>query len=593
MSAYGTKVIAVLDTQSAFGITIKQLKENVDTLLASFSTLTGLAPETLDTLAEIASAIQDLQARTTTLEFDPTTQTLLDAALALKADIASPTFTGTPVAPTATAGTNTTQLATTAFVSTAVSNVIDAAPAALDTLNELAAALSDDSDFATTITNSIAAVQTDVDANETASDAAEAALSARLDTLEADPTTATALAAVQADVDANETASDAAEAALSARITTLEADPTTATALAAVQADVDANETASDSADAALSGRLDTLEADPTTQTIVDALETALDGRLDVLELDPTTQTLLDAEATTRGDADNLLSGRLDTLEVANNNRGGGISSTAFQFKTDTTQGAASGTLRFNNATPASVTELYVSYTNKSGVDLQNVYPELLKSGVRIYIQTESDATKYLAADINGAITDNGSDFTIPVTNLVVGNLPSNNDKVQFAVVGTTSITAALDGRLDVLEADPTTATALTNGLALKADLAGATFTGDVIVDEGDGPTIKLETSQTGNAGIVINGASGVYAYIDTAAGFANDSLQVYSGLFWVRAINGGDGTAMFDGDVTLNSGLTFSNGLTDAADDTAAASAGIAVGQIYRNGSQLMIRVS
>ena len=68
MSAYGKKVVAILDTQSAFGITIKQLKENVDTLQASFSTLTGLAPGTLDTLQEIATAIQTLQTRATTLE---------------------------------------------------------------------------------------------------------------------------------------------------------------------------------------------------------------------------------------------------------------------------------------------------------------------------------------------------------------------------------------------------------------------------------------------------------------------------------------------------------------------------------------------
>ena len=89
-----------------------------------------------------------------------------DAAIALKADIASPTFTGTPAAPTAGAGTNTTQLATTAFVAAAVANVIDSAPGALDTLNELAAALGDDANFSTTVTNSIAAVQADVDQNE-------------------------------------------------------------------------------------------------------------------------------------------------------------------------------------------------------------------------------------------------------------------------------------------------------------------------------------------------------------------------------------------------------------------------------------------
>ena len=71
----------------------------------------------------------------------------------------SPTLSGTPAAPTANAGTNTTQIATTAFVQTAVSNLVDAAPTTLNTLNELAAALGDDPNFATTVTNSIAGKQ--------------------------------------------------------------------------------------------------------------------------------------------------------------------------------------------------------------------------------------------------------------------------------------------------------------------------------------------------------------------------------------------------------------------------------------------------
>ena len=134
----------------------------------------------------------------------------------------------------------------------------------------------------------VAAVQADVDANETASDAAESALSGRLDTLEADATTATAVAAVQSDVDQNETDADAADAALSGRLDVLEADPTTATAVAAVQADVDQNESDADAAiageattranaDTALSGRLDTLEADPTTATAVAAVQADVD----------------------------------------------------------------------------------------------------------------------------------------------------------------------------------------------------------------------------------------------------------------------------------------------------------------------------
>lgn len=55
---------------------------------------------------------------------NPVQNKVIDAALEQKASLASPTFTGTPKAPTATAGTNTTQIATTAFVSTAVANAI-------------------------------------------------------------------------------------------------------------------------------------------------------------------------------------------------------------------------------------------------------------------------------------------------------------------------------------------------------------------------------------------------------------------------------------------------------------------------------------
>jgi hypothetical protein len=73
-----------------------------------------------------------------------------------KAPLASPTFTGTPAAPTAAASTNTTQLATTAFVQSAVSSLIASAPGALDTLDELAAAMGDDANFATTVTNALA-----------------------------------------------------------------------------------------------------------------------------------------------------------------------------------------------------------------------------------------------------------------------------------------------------------------------------------------------------------------------------------------------------------------------------------------------------
>jgi hypothetical protein len=63
---------------------------------------------------------------------------------------------GTPTAPTAEQTTNTTQLASTAFVRTAIAELIDSSPDLLNTLNELAAAIGNDENFATTVTNSIA-----------------------------------------------------------------------------------------------------------------------------------------------------------------------------------------------------------------------------------------------------------------------------------------------------------------------------------------------------------------------------------------------------------------------------------------------------
>lgn len=72
-----------------------------------------------------------------------------------KAPIESPSLTGTPTAPTAAQGTNNTQIATTAYVRAAISALVGSSPEALDTLNELAEALGNDPNFATTMTNAL------------------------------------------------------------------------------------------------------------------------------------------------------------------------------------------------------------------------------------------------------------------------------------------------------------------------------------------------------------------------------------------------------------------------------------------------------
>ncbi|EET3003664.1 phage tail protein [Escherichia coli] len=116
---------------------------------AAITALINGAPATLDTLKEIAAAINN----------DPKFSTTINNALALKAPLSSPALTGTPTAPTAAQSANNTQIATTAFVKSAIAAMVGSAPAALDTLNELAAALGNDPNFSTTVLNALAGKQ--------------------------------------------------------------------------------------------------------------------------------------------------------------------------------------------------------------------------------------------------------------------------------------------------------------------------------------------------------------------------------------------------------------------------------------------------
>ncbi|HGB9361071.1 TPA: phage tail protein [Escherichia coli] len=75
------------------------------------------------------------------------------------APLSSPALTGKPTAPTAAQTANDTQLANTAFVKAAIAALVASSPEALDTLNELAAALGNDPNFATTMTNALAGKQ--------------------------------------------------------------------------------------------------------------------------------------------------------------------------------------------------------------------------------------------------------------------------------------------------------------------------------------------------------------------------------------------------------------------------------------------------
>lgn len=89
----------------------------------------------------------------------PSTVKQLNDDLQLKANRHSPTFTGVVKAPTPAADSNDTSVSTTAWVRQAIAELVDSSPETLDTLSEIAAALGNDPNFATTITNQLAGKQ--------------------------------------------------------------------------------------------------------------------------------------------------------------------------------------------------------------------------------------------------------------------------------------------------------------------------------------------------------------------------------------------------------------------------------------------------
>ena len=93
---------------------------------------------------------------TTELNYVDGVTSSIQTQIDTKAPLVSPSLTGIPTAPTAASNTNTTQIATTAYVQSELTDLIDGAPGTLDTLNELAAAINDDANYNTTLTTALA-----------------------------------------------------------------------------------------------------------------------------------------------------------------------------------------------------------------------------------------------------------------------------------------------------------------------------------------------------------------------------------------------------------------------------------------------------
>jgi hypothetical protein len=158
--ANGTIIDADVNASAAIAQSkIANLTTDLSAKLASATAATTYAPIAsptfTGTVAGITSTMVGLGNVDNTSDANKPVSTATTTALALKANLASPALTGTPTAPLAATGTNTTQIATTSFVQQELSVLTTGAPAALNTLDELAAALGDDANYAATITTAL------------------------------------------------------------------------------------------------------------------------------------------------------------------------------------------------------------------------------------------------------------------------------------------------------------------------------------------------------------------------------------------------------------------------------------------------------
>jgi hypothetical protein len=129
----------VLTANSSTAIGLEWVTPTVYATVANLSVLSNTVTSVSSNVDTVSSSVSDLS-----------------NTVSLKANIASPTFTGVPLAPTAANTVNNTQIATTAYVKTVINDLINSAPATLDTLGEIATSLANNASLSSTLTTSIA-----------------------------------------------------------------------------------------------------------------------------------------------------------------------------------------------------------------------------------------------------------------------------------------------------------------------------------------------------------------------------------------------------------------------------------------------------
>ena len=552
-SNYLQQVTAVIDTTSTFGTTLKQLKDNVTALQTQMSTLLADAPGTLDTLNEIAGAINDDPAFFSSMATANTTlQTNIDNL--------------TAAAATARTALQTALQANIDGVATNLTTETTARGAAIAAID-----------------STIAGVQSDVDQNEADADAA---LATKFDKAGGVLTGSLAIAKSFPDVEL--------KAGDEKRILFSDAGGGSTAAIKHVSTTLDfyAGGIAAGNKEMSIGTDgvdVSALKIDGTAVTPSAAEINAFDGRLDALEADPVTKTYVDTQVTTLVDA---APGALDTLnelaaalgDDANfattiTNSIAAVQADVDQNESDSDAAIAALQLDVNQNETDADAAIASETTARTNADtalsgrLDTLEADPTTATALAAVQADVDANEITAAN---AVT--------AAAGVAAAATAAQNTAMLAAV-------AAVQGDVDANEVDADTA------IALKANKAGDTFTGDILLKNPSGNAVALRLSRADHP--------------DMSCEWKISPSYVSSSKECLSVLAAGQPVAHFDerqrvsinktdpdhtldvaGDGKFSTGLHV-GGLTDAANDSAAATAGVAVNQLYRNGSVVMIRVS
>ena len=453
-------------------------------------------------------------------------------------------------------GDNSTKIATTQYTDRAIASLIDSAPSTLDTLNELAAAINDDSDFHTTILGTTAALQSELDATQLgaglafsgayAEDSSSNYLQSASSLRSADSLLDSAIFAIQQELNATQTAAGLdidgsylvkSDANYINNATSLQNAAEKLDIQAKANADAIASETINrQNADSALQTELDTTQSGAglsvSGQYAANSSSTHLaaatslkdaDNKLDAAlvqetsdreSADTTLQSNIDSEASTRSSADTALGTRIDNLHAI----------------------ASSGSYNDLSNKPILFSGSYNDLTDvPSGTDLSGYATETYVDNA-VFSGNYNDLSNkpILFSGSYNDLTDvpSGTDLSGYATETYVDNAVSNLVDSAPAALNTLNELAAALGD------DSNFSTTITNSLALKANTSDI-FSGNYN-DLSNKPSIpsaySLPTaSPSTKGGITTN-------YITNGRNYAvqMSGTNAYVNVPWVSSTGGG-----------------------------------------------------